>query len=221
MSKLVFSVFSKNFLPVIGFGVLLKKIDMRKALLFFIFLSILVQASAQEDSMLVKRLNDILMYTQEKNSEKILDYTYPKLFTIVARSQMKEALNGMFETDEAIIVLDSLFTIKIHPVFSVEGKQYCKILHNMVMRMNFKEPADTTGEESEADFLLELMGEKYGKENVRFDASKNSLVIKIISDMIAVKEKNNWFFANYDEDNPKLLDLLFSKAIQNKYKSYQ
>jgi hypothetical protein len=209
-------------LPVKAFEVLLKKIHMKKILPALLFLTIsLNQLFAQADTMLSKRLNQILAYTQEKNTSKILDYTYPKLFTIVTRSMMTEALNGMYDTEEFTTTMDSLFAINIHPVFIVEGKEYCKIVHNMIMRMNFKEPTDTTGEESEADFLLALMGEKYGKENVRFDKMNNSLVIKFTPDMIAVKENNTWYFANYDDENPAMLDLLFSKAVQKKYKEFQ
>ena len=205
-----------------AFEVLLKKITMKKILMALVFSSFLLnQLAGQEDAMLAKRLKEILVFTQEKNTEKILDYTYPKLFTIVTRSQMKEALEGMYDTDEFTIVLDSLFTIKVHPVFTVEEKQYCRVMHNMVMRMNFKELTDTTGEESEAAFLLELMGGKYGKENIRFDKKKNSLVIKSTPDMIAVKENNTWYFANYNEDNTAMIDLLFSKAVQKKYKEFQ
>jgi len=209
-------------LPVKAFEVLLKKINMKKILLALLFSSFLLnQLAAQEDTALAKRVKEILIYTQEKNTEKILDYTYPKLFTIVTRSQMKEALDGMYDTDEFTTVLDSLFTIKIHPVFSVEGKQYCRIMHNIVMYMKFKEVIDTVGKDSEANAMVELMGLKYGKENVRFDVKNNSLVIKSTPDMIAVKENNNWYFANYNEDNPAMIDLLFSKAVQKKYKEFQ
>jgi len=209
-------------LPVKAFEVLLKKINMKKILLALLFSSFLLnQLAAQEDTALAKRVKEILIYTQEKNTEKILDYTYPKLFTIVTRSQMKEALDGMYDTDEFTTVLDSLFTIKIHPVFSVEGKQYCRIMHNIVMYMKFKEVIDTIGKDSEANAMVELMGLKYGKENVRFDVKNNSLVIKSTPDMIAVKENNNWYFANYNEDNPAMIDLLFSKAVQKKYKEFQ
>ena len=195
---------------------------MKKILLALLFSSFLLnQLAAQEDTALAKRVKEILIYTQEKNTEKILDYTYPKLFTIVTRSQMKEALDGMYDTDEFTTVLDSLFTIKIHPVFSVEGKQYCRIMHNIVMYMKFKEVIDTVGKDSEANAMVELMGLKYGKENVRFDVKNNSLVIKSTPDMIAVKENNNWYFANYNEDNPAMIDLLFSKAVQKKYKEFQ
>lgn len=209
-------------MPVKAFEVLLKKINMKKILLALLFSSFLLnQLAAQEDTALAKRVKEILIYTQEKNTEKILDYTYPKLFTIVTRSQMKEALDGMYDTDEFTTVLDSLFTIKIHPVFSVEGKQYCRIMHNIVMYMKFKEVIDTVGKDSEANAMVELMGLKYGKENVRFDVKNNSLVIKSTPDMIAVKENNNWYFANYNEDNPAMIDLLFSKAVQKKYKEFQ
>lgn len=194
-----------------------------KKILLLLVLSIFLtdKLAAQDDTLLIKRLNEILAYTEEKNTEKIMDYTYPKLFKIVPRKQMAEAVNGMYETEEFTTYLDSLFTIKVHPVFTIEGKQYCKIVHNMIMHMNFKEPIDTAGEDSEAHFYLEMLGEKFGRENVRFDARNNTMVIKSTPDMIAVKENNNWYFANYNEDNPKMIDLLFSKAVQKKYKEYE
>ena len=209
-------------MPVKAFGVLLKKINMKKILLALLFSFFLLnQLAAQGDTALAKRLEEILIYTQKKNTEKILDYTYPKLFTIVTRSQMKEALDGMYNTDEFTIELDSLFIIKIYPVFTVEGKQYCKIMHNMFMYMKFKEVVDTVGKDSKANSMVELMGLNYGKENVSFDAKNNSLVIKSTPDMIAMKENNTWYFSNYDEDNPAMIDLLFSKAVQKKYKEFQ
>ena len=170
--------------------------------------------------MLLKRTNEIMVYTQEKNTEKILDYTYPKLFTIISRSQMTEALNGMYDTDGFTTVLDSLFIIKLHPVFTVESKEYCRIVHNMIMRMNFKETIDTSGEESEADRMVDLMEVNYGKGNVRFDTKNNALIIKIKPEMIAVKEDNTWYFATYNRENPAMLDLLFSKAVQKKFEEF-
>lgn len=195
---------------------------MKKILILLVLsMFLIVKLAAQDDTLLIKRLNEILAYTEEKNTEKIMDYTYPKLFKIVPRKQMAEAVNGMYETEEFTTDLDSLFTIKVHPVFTIEGKQYCKIVHNMIMHMKFKEPIDTAGEDSEAHFYLEMLGEKFGRENVRFDAKNNAMVIKSTPDMIAVKENNNWYFANYNEDNPKMIDLLFSKAVQKKYKEYE
>jgi hypothetical protein len=209
-------------LPVKGFEVLLKKITVKKILLPFVTaLLITDHLPAQNDTLLVKRLAEILMYTQEKNTEKIMDYTYQKLFKIVSRRQMAEAINDMYDTEDFTTDMDSLYALKIHPVFIIDGKEYCKIVHNMVMRMKFKEPLDTAGEDNEADFFLELMGEEYGKENVRFDSKNNTLVIKSMPDMIAVKENNNWYFANYKEDNSQMLDFLFSKAVQKKYQEYQ
>ena len=195
---------------------------MNKNLLLVAFSAFLLNnLVAQEDSSLVTRVNEMLAYTREKNTEKILDYTYPKLFKLVSRNQMAEALKGMYDTEEFVTELDSLFTIKIHPVFTVEGKQYSRIVHNMVMHMKFKKAVDTAGKENQADFLVELMGEKYGKENVRFDVKKNSLIIKTTPDMIGVKENTTWYFANYDEDNQAMIDLLFSKAVQKKYQEFQ
>jgi hypothetical protein len=58
---------------------------------------------------------------------------------------------------------------------------------------------------------------------VRFDPVKNSLTIFMHPDMVAVKDNLSpkWTFANLDEDNPEMLNMLFSKEVIAKLKEYK
>jgi hypothetical protein len=64
--------------------------------------------------------------------------------------------------------------------------------------------------------------QRYGEGNVRFDAVANSLNIFMKPDMVGIKDKtsNIWTFANLDEDNPALIEMLFSQAVRDKLKEY-
>ena len=77
-------------------------------LIAFLILSLVFtkNTAAQQDTALENRLNEVLKFTKVMNIEKVLDYTYPKLFSIATREQIKEAMLSSFETDEFSSTMD-------------------------------------------------------------------------------------------------------------------
>src|SRR5258705_1026743 len=194
----------------------MKKIHL--ALLFFVFGII---CNAQQDTSLAGRLNEMLKLTQMKDLNKVMDYTYPKLFTIAPREALIEVMRSTYDTDEFIIELDSLKVDTIYPIFKVNDSSYVKVKHTMLMRMKYKEPFDTADKEGK-EFMVSQMEQKFGKGNVRFDPITNSLNIFMIPDMVGIKDKSsNWTFINLDEDNPQMLNRLFSKKVLDKLKQFK
>ena len=176
---------------------------------------------SQPDTSLASRLNAMLKFTQTKDIEKVMDYTYPKLFTIAPKEMLLQTMQDTYETDEYIIELDSIAVQTIYPVFNINDTSYVKVKHTMLMKMKYKEPYDTANKESN-EFLINLMEEKFGKGNVRFDVKANSLNIFMVPDIVGVKPKDGlWTFANLDEDNPAMVNMLFSKQVQNKLKEFK
>jgi len=194
---------------------------MKSIFLNLIFLVFGVIANAQQDISLVNRVNEMLRLTRLKDLEKVMDYTYPKLFTIAPRETLIEVMKNTYETDEYIIELDSVNVVTIFPIFKINDTSYAKVKHTMLMKMKYKEPYDTTDKESK-EFMVSLMQQKFGEGNVRFDPIANSLNILMVPDMVAIKTKSsNWTFANLDEDNPAVLNMLFSKQVLNKLKEFK
>jgi hypothetical protein len=182
--------------------------------LSFVVFGIIV--NAQQDTSLMKRVNEMLKLTQLKDIEKVMDYTYPKLFTIAPKETLITAMKSAYDTEEFTIELDSVKIHTLFPVFVVNDTSYAKVKHTMLMKMKYKEPYDTTDKESR-DFMVSLMQEKFGAGNVRFDPLANSLNIFMIPDMVGIKTKTSiWTFANLDDDNPALLNMLFSKQVIDK-----
>ena len=178
-------------------------------------------AYGQQDTALVNRINQMLTLTQKKDLEKIMDYTYPKLFKIAPRELMIATLKETYDTEEFFIEIDSLRIITIFPVFVVSDTSYVKVRHTMLMRMKYKQALDTNDMEGK-NMLVSILGQKYGEGNVRFDAAANSLNIFMKPDMVGIKDKtsNTWTFANLDDDNPALLEMLFSQSVRDKLKQY-
>ena len=182
--------------------------------LSFVFFGIIV--NAQQDTSLVSRVNEMLKLTQSKDIEKVMDYTYPKLFTIVPKETLITAMKSAYDTEEFTMEFDSVKIHTLFPVFVINDTSYVKVKHTMLMKMQYKEPYDTADKESR-EFMISLMQEKFGKGNVRFDPVANSLNIFMIPDMVGIKTKtSNWTFANLDDDNPAMLNMLFSKQVLDK-----
>jgi hypothetical protein len=180
-----------------------------------------IAGHTQLDTALLNRVNQLLKVTQLKDLDKLMDYTYPKLFSIVPRDLMIETLKQTYDSEEFSVEPDSVEVIKIFPVFIIKDTSYVKVKHSMLMRMKFKEPLDTSDIESKL-MLVSILEAKYGEGNVRFDAAANSLNILAKPYLVGIKDtiSNTWTFVNLDEDNPAMLELLFSQAVRNKLKEY-
>jgi hypothetical protein len=192
---------------------------MRKFFGIILFLLSFNKYSAgQQDKELMDRLDSVLKVTQSKEFEKILDYTYPKLFTIITREQMVQELRSAFESEEFSVAIDSLKIKKIFPVFTTTDGQFTKIIHTMIMKMKFKEVIDS----SLVEPMIQQMEQGFGSGNVRFDNATNSFIAKMVAEMIAIKDEfaKNWCFVNNDEEN-NLADLLFSKEVNEKLHTYK
>jgi len=195
----------------------------RHLLLVLVFTTGFFGLQAQTDTSLLRRLDEILRYTQFMDMERIMDYTYPKLFTIATREQLMEVLQSSLDNKEFSTTLDSLKVDTVFPVFSVLDESFSKIRHSMIMRMKFKESLDSNGNLKDRGMMANLMEGQFGKGNVRYDQKSDALVILLHPYLLAIKSKedNTWYFVNLDEENKMMMDMLFSKDVQDKLKEYK
>jgi len=208
-------------LPVVLYRVLLENFFMKTIFLSLLFFGFEVISYAQQDTSLVNRVNEMLKLTQLKDIERVMDYTYPKLFTIVPKETLISAMKNAYDTEDFIIEIDSVQILTIFPVFKINDTSYVKVKHTMLMKMKYKEPYDSTDTES-MEFMVSLMEQKFGKGNVRFVPNANSLNISMIPDMVGIKyNSSKWTFANLNTDNPQMLSMLFSKQVLDKLKEYK
>jgi hypothetical protein len=189
---------------------------------------------------LEQRLDGFLKANQSLDFEKIMDYTYPKVFKFSSRDQVMRELKDGFSSEVLDISMDSLKVIRIHPVFTMDGGEYAKVEYSMLMLMDVKgdddettTPADTLDKTDHAinndaypapqtTLMVTLLEGQYGKGNVSADPKTGIIKIRMISDMAAIKDdlSKDWSFINLKSDDPKLLNMLLSKELQEKFASY-
>jgi hypothetical protein len=189
---------------------------MKKIIVFLLFVFVTLLVEGQKDTSLINRLNTVLGFTKLKQLDKVLDYTYPKVFNIIPRDQFSELIKGVYDTDDFSSVLDSVKLDTIFNIVKINDASYAIARHSMLMKMKYKEPIT----KKDADLLVPGMEEQFGEGNVRFVKATNSLHVFIISYMIAIKDELSpkWTFINFDLKNPVFVENILGKEVIAKLK---
>lgn len=193
---------------------------MKKSLLLLAFLTATLFSFSQ-DAALTARLNSFIKANDAMDLDKILDFTYPKVFTIAPREKLKEALEEGFNSDDVKVKMDSMQIQKVFPVFTLGAGTFAKIKYSFVMYMTFKESEDEENKQEQNEFMLTMLGETYGQHNVSFDPVLNAIIIKVNSEMAAIKDEytKEWCFMDM-VNNKAMNEVLLDKTILDKLATY-
>lgn len=143
--------------------------------------------------------------------EKMLDFTYPKVFDIAPKDQMLEMMTNTFENEQMSIKIE-----KIDPKFSFEEIQkidkhvFCKFSHDNKMKLTFKN--DISGSE---EMIIEMLKENTGATDVNYDVNTKSFNATLRVNVLAIADeltKNNWKFITLEKEKA-MLSMLFSEDI--------
>ena len=193
---------------------------MKKTLLLLSFLSISLFSFCQ-DAALTARLNSFIKANDELNFDMILDFTYPKVFTIAPREKMKEALEEGFNSEEIKMKMYSMQIQKVFPIFTMGEGTYAKVKYSFVLYMTFKTSEDEENPQEQNEFMLSMLGETYGKDNVSFDPVTKAIKIRVNSEMAAIKDEyaKEWCFMDM-LNNKAMNETMLDKTILDKLATY-
>lgn len=193
---------------------------MKKSLLLLAFITATL-VSFSQDAALTARLNSFIKANDAMDLDKILDFTYPKVFTIAPREKLKEALEEGFNGDDVKVKMDSMQIQKVFPVFTHGEGTFAKIQYSFVMYMTFKESDDEENKQEQNEFMLTMLGETYGQQNVSFDPVLKAIKIKVNSEMAAIKDDfaKEWSFMDM-VNNKAMNEIMLDKTILDKLATY-
>jgi hypothetical protein len=185
---------------------------MKKKLYILAFLlTASLSLMAQDKKSLEERVGKMYEYTATKQYEKLTDLTYPKLFTIIPREKMVEALGAMSKGDGFTInIMNTPPNFKFGEIRKIEDGRYCVIAYDLNMKMIFVEPIAA----DEVDMLLATFKEALKTNDVTFDIKDNSINIKKKAQAVGVSDKlsnNQWTFIN-NSDGP-IKGKVFSEKV--------
>lgn len=198
----------------------LRRSMVKKTGLLLLLLSVL-SGNAQTDTSLMARLQRFLEFTEKQEVDAALDLTYPRLFTIVSRAEMKKELLNAQEVDDVKIRMDSLRIDTVYPVFQHEKGNYTKVAYSLNIYLQML-GENATEDESEIAQMKEIYESAYGEGNVFYNAEKKEFKLRSHSAMIGIRDdvSPEWTFLNFEIDSP-LTGILFGDKLLEKLVLYK
>lgn len=178
----------------------------------FLFISCFT-IHAQNKALLEK--NIALLYESTVNGDygDALDYTYPRVFEIVPRETLKNAMESTFDTEGfTITVINVPPEFEFKEIIEIDGGYYCLAYHNLSMKMAFEEKIPTES----VDILISGMKNAMEAKEVSFNAEENAITILKRAELIAAADSYsdmNWTFINNEKGKFQMRDMLFSNEI--------
>lgn len=178
-------------------------------------------AFAQEDSTIRSRLNAFLAFTASMDVDQALDITYPRIFALISREDMKKELNKSMNSEEVLVRLDSFRVDTIFPVFQLDSGHYAKIFYRMNMHMKLIKADEEMDEEDNA-MMVRIFEFQFGEGNVSYNKDQKEYLIRHRAALLAIRDdiSPQWTFLNLETNSP-LSGILFSKKLLEKLETYK
>lgn len=182
---------------------------MKHILLYGVLLLCSINLIAQEETPdFMSDINQFMTASTEGDWDVFLDKTYPGLFKLVPREQLTEVLKNTIEGIELQIIIDSIDHIT-GPFHADSVTTYRIDYYN----------TSTIGLDSASWSMKDIMIGVYemneGFLSSEVDEANQSLVIKAISTMIAVKEDDvdEWKYLQYQPEQKMMFGLLLPASV--------
>lgn len=157
---------------------------MRIIVLIAIYLSISFGCAAQEDIKSV--LSEYLKLSEEKNSERLMDYMYPKFFELFPRQVMIEALDKSLKDPTLEIELKDSKILGISPTKTVDTVTYSIVDYAFVMTLKYVESEENPLPDKDTiGMTTNIFKNMYG--DVSYDAENYRFTIKVKKNMLVLK----------------------------------
>jgi hypothetical protein len=188
---------------------------MKIKLILLLLLSYCPFAFAQNIDTLKKEAQNMYQATLSMNFDAIIEGTYPRLFELVPKEQMKELLIATFaENEEMKVELISVpANFSFGEIKKIGEQTFCLINHDLKMKLTLVQKV----EDDEIELMTTLMKEAmetndivFNKENNAFSILKKAAMIAIVDDFT----QNEWKFINKDKNNAFVNKLFNEKVIQ-------
>jgi hypothetical protein len=174
--------------------------------------------TAQDGQGITERLGEYFEATKAKDWQKVVDMVYPKLFTLVDKSEMVQMFQDM-EGNGMEFQMGEFEIRAISEIASHHGERFALVDYLAVMKIRFTSQADR---DPEVQALLQANFEQhYGAENVRYKREDNSFEIRAEKAMFAISDEGSqaWAFIESDSVNEALIGAIIPDEIKEKFKN--
>ena len=133
------------------------------------------------------------------NNYKIVDMTYPRLFSVINLDRFQQYMDSMLNSKDIQMISYLTNAPQISPIrrFS-NGTEFTQISYNSTITLQFINP-NLYGSREQMNYLYDVFIHKFGVENVSIDINNRTLKVTKPEKLLAIKEQNTqWKFIGDD-----------------------
>lgn len=173
--------------------------------------------SEKDESDIRIRLDEYFELTKANNYTDMMDYLYPKIFTLATREQLIAVFDGL-ETMGIGLNVDEVTIKSVEPLYEGGDKRYALSEYGIDVRLELltaQMQSDEVRESLKASFKA-----LYNTDVVNYDAETKMLSFTGSKSVVCILDPEfdaeSWFFLEYDASNPQLSQMLLGADAHEK-----
>lgn len=169
------------------------------------------------DSQIKTSFNSFVTNIKNKNINNAVEFIYPKFFKVVAKEQMKQILNFIYNNPALGITILENKTTKIENPEKINNELFSIV--NYTSKMNFKMDWNSIPNGlNMKKAIIDGLYKKFGKENVSYNSKGDYYLINSKMKACAISSNGkDWKFLILEESYKNKLNNILPKKILHKF----
>ncbi len=167
-----------------------------------------------------KRLGEYFEYTKVNDYTNMMDYIYPKIYTLATKEQLVEVFNGL-ETMGLGLNVDEISATDPEPLIEEDDRKFAVIDYKVKIRLELL--TATVRNDQVIESLKSSFKVGYNATNMSYDDETHILSFDGQKYALAVMDPeydaNEWYFLEYDASNPMAAQMMLSDKVLEKFKA--
>ena len=162
-----------------------------------------------------EKLDMFFAATQEKDWDKVLDLTYPKLFNLYPREQMLGVFQNM-EAEGMTIEMGNMEIKNIYGAEDFEGETFSAVDYAMQMKMIL---SGESFNDQALDFMKTSFETTYGEDQVTLDRENKTFTLQAEKTLFAIADDgtDNWHFIEKNDEQMMILEQIIDAQVLAKF----
>ncbi len=180
------------------------------ALAFVVVSSLNAQVTGNPE--IQKKLDSYIELTNQKKYSEAFDLLYPKMFTNVSKQELIDVVKTEDDNGLSIQLKNRRINAFTEPF--IDGTEtFVRISYSVEMLVDIT-PGGLYDYPKSIIGIQQQFEDTYQKNNVKWDADKKQYTILADKSMMAVQPENKeWYLVEINQDQPQLMESLFSEAV--------
>lgn len=163
-------------------------------------------------------LHDYTLLIHKNDMNKVVEFTYPKMFKYVSKADIKRTFLQMVNNEKIKFTFGDMCATKFNNAAVHEGIEYVWTDYSLDLTMQYKNVTPEEAEQLE-NGVLKALQTNYGEKNVTLDPNTYTFKVRSLLSMIAINDPDigAWRFIEKQNATKSIYDSILPAAVRNEF----